>query len=399
MTGLLSSLGALSFAIWVYLVFFRGDFWRADQRLPRGLREPAVWPEVVAVVPARNEAAVVGEAIRSLLVQDYPGKFSIILVDDGSSDATAGCARASAAALGKEGLLTVIGSGALPKGWVGKVWAMEQGRLLEAKTAAKGAGYFLFTDADIAHAPDNVSALVAKAETGALDLVSLMVRLKAETFWERLLLPAFVFFFQMLYPFSWVNDPIKPMAAAAGGCMLVRRAALDRLDGLGAIRNELIDDCALARAIKANGPIWLGLTLETHSIRAYGGLSGVWHMVARTAYTELRHSPARLAGVLAGMTVTYLLPPTFVLLYGLHENAGAGAFGLAAWVLMAAAYRPSLRLYGEAAWTGFLLPFVALLYCGMTFDSARRHWHKRGGEWKGRTQGEPAKEEPGVGQG
>ena len=380
----LSILGALSFAIWVYLVFFRGDFWRADQKLSRPPRVLTSWPEVVAIVPARNEVAVIGEAMKSLLSQDYPGRFSVILVDDGSEDGTADEARAVAEALGKGHALLVVDGTPPAKEWVGKVWAREQGwRQVDA--FALDARFLLFTDADIAHAPTGLKSLVEKAEGEALDLVSLMVRLRVEGFWERLLLPAFVFFFQMLYPFSWVNDPVKPTAAAAGGCMLARRSAVERIGGLTAIRGELIDDCALAQRIKAEGPIWLGVTEGTKSLRAYEGLAGIWNMVARTAYTELRYSPARLIGTLIGMTVTYLVPPILVLLHGVHESGTSLAFGLAAWALMMASYRPSLRLYGLAPWAVLFLPFVALLYCGMTFDSARRHWRNAGGEWKGRT--------------
>jgi len=384
MSWLLPCLGASSFAIWLVLVFFRGDFWRADQRLRRRVRDLAHWPEVAVVVPARDEAAVIGEAVKSLLGQDYPGKFSIFLVDDGSQDDTGARARAAADALGKGDQLYVLEGEPLPERWVGKVWAMDQG-VRAAAGFAPEASYFLFTDADIAHEPANLKMLVSKAEGEGLDLVSLMVRLRADNFWERLLLPAFVFFFQMLYPFPWVNDPEKTIAAAAGGCMLARREAVEAIGGMGAIQGALTDDCAFARAIKARGPIWLGLTETTASIRPYGGFDGIWHMVARTAYTELRHSPLLLAGTLLGMFFTYLLPPVLALGYGLHESGAALGFGLAAWALMAASYRPSLSLYGSSPWVALLLPFVALLYCAMTFDSARRHWRDAGGEWKGRT--------------
>ncbi|MGB1547609.1 MAG: glycosyltransferase [Alphaproteobacteria bacterium] len=387
----LSILGALSFAVWVYLVFFRGDFWRADQRLPRSPRELANWPEIVAIVPARNEAAHVGEAVSSLLSQDYPGGFSVILVDDESTDGTSATARAAAEALGKAADLCIVPGAPPPAGWTGKLWAMEQGRQ-QAESFAPSARFLLFTDADIAHESTSLKALVAKAEGNALDLVSLMVRLRTEDFWERLMLPAFVFFFQMLYPFPWVNDPMKPTAAAAGGCMLARREAVEQIGGLAAIRGELIDDCALARKLKEGGPIWLGLTETTASLRAYAGLGGIWRMVARTAYTELRYSPLWLIGTLIGMAVTYLAPPVLVLTYGLHAGGTPVAFGLAAWALMVASYRPSLRLYGVAPWVAFFLPLVALLYCGMTFDSALRHWRKAGGEWKGRTHARPASE-------
>jgi len=380
---LLPSLGALSFAVWLILVFFRGDFWRADQRLRRSVRDLENWPEVAVIIPARDEAAVIAETVQSLLVQDYPGKFSIFLVDDSSKDDTAGRARgvADAGAMGER--LVVLKGEPLVEGWTGKLWAMEQG-VRSAASLAPDATYLLFTDADIAHEPASLKMLVAKAENEGLNLVSLMVRLRGNGFWERLLLPAFVFFFQMLYPFPWVNDPAKTLAAAAGGCMLTRRTALEKSGGLAGIQGALIDDCALARQIKATGPIWVGLTETTISIRPYDGLEGLWRMVTRTAYTELHHSPFLLAVALVGMFITYLLPPFLTLGYGLHGSGAGLGFGMAAWALMAASYRPSLRLYGEPPWIGILLPVVALFYCAMTFDSARRHWRNAGGEWKGR---------------
>lgn len=387
---MLPGLGALSFMVWFVLVFFRGDFWRADQRLRRRVRDLGAWPEVAVIVPARDEADVIQAAVKSLLTQDYPGKYSIFLVDDNSQDGTAMGARAAADALGKGAQLCVLEGAPLAPPWVGKVWAMEQG-VRSTNSLAPDAAYFLFTDADIAHEPANLKMLVAKAENEKLDLVSLMVRLRTDGFWERLLIPAFVFFFQMLYPFPWVNDPARRTAAAAGGCMLARRTAVEGIGGLAAIQDALIDDCALARRIKAKGPIWLGLTETTESIRPYDGLEGLWRMIARTAYTELRHSPFLLAGTLVGMFVTYLVPPVLALGYGLHGSGAALGFGLAAWALMAASYRPSLRLYAAPQWIGLLLPFIALLYSAMTFDSARRHWRNAGGEWKGRTHRESGK--------
>ena len=365
----MSVAAALSLIVWLVLVFFRGGFWRADQRLDPDTPEPGAWPAVVAVIPARNEAASIGRAVGSLLGQDYPGEFSVIVVDDDSDDGTA-------AAAGVSDRLSVVSGKPLPSGWTGKLWAVHQG--LEH---TGDAAFVLLTDADIEHPPQSLRRLVAKAEEGDLDLVSLMVRLRCETAWERLLIPAFVFFFQKLFPFPRVNDPDRPEAAAAGGCMLVRRAALERAGGIEAIRDRLIDDCALAAAIKPGGPIWLGLSGDVRSLRSYQRLGQIWTMVARTAYEQLRRSPLALAGTVIGMAVIYLVPPLAVV----GGDVVARACGLAAWLLMAAAYRPTLRLYGLPPWHGLLLPVAAFFYSLMTIDSARRHWRGQGGAWKGRS--------------
>ncbi len=365
----MSVAAAFSVVVWLALLFFRGGFWRADQRLDPTPPAPRHWPDVVAVIPARNEAPTIGRAVASLLDQDYPGAFSVIVVDDDSDDGTA-------AAAGASDRLTVVSGKPLAPGWTGKLWAVHQG--LER---AREAAFVLLTDADIEHPRQSLRRLVAKAEQGGLDLVSLMVKLRCETFWERLLIPAFVFFFQKLFPFSRVNDRRRPEAAAAGGCMLVRRAALERCGGIEAIRGRLIDDCALAAAIKPGGPIWLGLTQELHSLRSYRRLGEVWAMVARTAYEQLRRSPLALAGTLMGMAMVYLVPP----LAAVSGDAVAAAFGIAAWLLMIAAYQPTLRLYGLPPWHGLLLPLAALFYTLMTMDSARRQWRGQGGAWKGRS--------------
>ena len=280
----LTILAAVSLAVWLYLLFGHGGFWRADQRLDAPGDVIGAWPAVAAVVPARNEAAVIGQTLRSLLAQDYPGDLVVIVVDDESDDGTAAVAR------GAGDRVVVVGGVARPAGWVGKTWALAQG-VEAAAAAAPEARYLWFSDADIEHGPGVLRALVAKAEVRRLDLVSLMARLHCASAWERLLIPAFVFFFQMLYPFRRVNDPARATAAAAGGCMLVRRAALAAAGGLDAIAGELIDDCALARALKPGGPIWLGLATESRSVRPYAGLGDIWDMVARSAYTQLRHSP------------------------------------------------------------------------------------------------------------
>lgn len=382
----------LSLVVWLYLVLLRGGFWRAGERLGETAAIPPAWPEVVAIVPARDEADVIGRSIASLFAQAYPGRLDVVLVDDHSADGTAGAARAGLSA-DDAGRLHVVAARDLPPGWSGKVWALAEGRA-HAHEVAPEAEYVWLSDADIEHDPDTLQRLVAKAEAERRDLVSLMVTLSSRGLWERLLIPPFVYFFQMLYPFPWVNDPTKRTAAAAGGCVLLRRGALDRAGGFAAIKGALIDDCALARRIKdlalagegRGGGIWLGLTTSARSIRPYRGLGDIWRMVARSAYAQLRHSPLLLAGALLGMALTYLVPPLAVLALPLHGAPGAAAAGLGAWLLMALSARPTYRLYGEPAWRCALLPLAAALYCAMTFDSALRHWRGRGGAWKGRVQ-------------
>lgn len=380
MNGLVLASSVLSLAIWVYLVAFHGRFWRADQRLPAaGGAGPAV--PVVVVMPARDEEAVVGAALASLLGQAHP-ELRVVLVDDHSRDAT----RAIAERLARDadGRLTVATTAPLPPGWTGKLWALDEG-VRVARAVAPEATYILLSDADIEHGPGTLARLVAMAESRGLDLVSLMVRLDDRGVWGGLLVPAFVFFFQKLYPFPWVNDATRRTAAAAGGCVLVRRDALERAGGISAIRGALIDDCALAAAVKgAGGRIWLGLADSARSLRPCGGFTGVWNMVARTAYTQLRHSPLLLAGTVVAMALTYLAPPLALLLLPLHGSGAAAAAGGTAWALMTVAYSPTLRLYGRTSPRGVLLPVAATLYSVMTVASAVRHWRGRGGQWKGR---------------
>ncbi|MFQ5984278.1 MAG: glycosyltransferase [Alphaproteobacteria bacterium] len=381
---------ALSVAVWLYLVAFRGGFWRAGERLGPRLPAPSPWPGVVAVVPARNEAKTVAAALESLLAQDYPGFFSTILVDDASTDATIEIARRLAASVQAQGRLAVIAATPLPPGWTGKVWALHQG-VARAAEVAPEARYVLLTDADIVHAPDTSRALVAKAEAERRDLVSLMVRLNCERIWERLLIPAFVFFFQKLHPFPYVNDERRPAAAAAGGCMLVRRETLQRVGGLGAVRGALIDDCALARAVKlSGGRLWLGLAETSRSLRTYNRLAELWAMVARTAYTQLRHSPLLLLATVVAMGVTYLAPPLVLAGLPAHGDDVAAVLATVAWALMAGAYAPTVAYYRQPRILAVLLPFAAALYLAMTVDSARRHWRGEGARWKGRhhSQGE-----------
>jgi hopene-associated glycosyltransferase HpnB len=386
---ILLGLGTLPALAWLYLLLLRGRFWRADQRLgPPPTAAPAGrWPAVVAVIPARNEAAVVRESLASHLASRYPGDLHVVLVDDGSSDGTAEAARQVAASTDRGGRLTVAETPPLPEGWSGKLWAVRHG-LAVADRVAPHARYVLLTDADIVHGPDTLTALVAKAEGEGLALVSLLALLDDRGPWAGLLIPAFAFFFQKLYPFPWVNAPRRRTAAAAGGCLLVDRAALAAEGGVEAVRQELIDDCAVARLLKGRPPrrpIWLGLTRDVVSRRDNRRLGDIWEMVARTAYTQLRCSPGLLLGTCAGMALLYLLGPALALAWPAHGEAGVGLLGLLAWALMVLAYAPTLRLYGRPWWQGVALPLAALLYTLMTVTSAWRHWRGRGGRWKGRT--------------
>ena len=377
----LGGLSGLAVAAWVWLLVARGGFWRADQRLPDATPELARWPEVVAVVPARNEAASIGAAVASLLGQDYPGRFSVVLVDDGSDDGTAEIAKTAAKA---DPRFHIVRGAPLPPHWTGKLWAMHRG-LAEAGKLAPDAVYVLLTDADIVHEPANLRRLVGHAESKRLHLVSLMVKLRCERAWEKILIPAFVFFFQKLYPFPWVNDAAKSTAAAAGGCMLVRKDTLAAAGGIERIRGSLIDDCALAREIKARAPIWLGLAERTASLRPYDRLGEVWRMVARSAFAQLNHSVWALVGTLLGMLVLYVVPP-FATVYGVAiGDATLARAGAAGWVLMAVAYWPAVRMYGLSPVYALTLPLAGALYALMTADSARRHWQGAPAGWKGRS--------------
>ena len=385
---LLMVLTGLALAAWLYLLGLHGGFWRADQRLPPSQPDPAVWPPVIAVVPARNEAAVVGDAFTSLMRQDYPGRFQAVLVDDHSTDGTGDIARRVAGGAGVPA--EVLTGQALAQGWTGKLWALQQG-LSHAASGSDDDGYWWLTDADIAHPHDTLRRLVAKAEAEKRDLVSLMVRLDSTGAWPALLIPAFVFFFQKLYPFRRVNRPSDPTAAAAGGCVLLRRDTLVRAGGLEPIRGALIDDCALARLVQdaaapGSGGLWLGLAEGSRSIRPYRSLGEIWNMVARTAYTQLRTSPWLLAGTTLGMSLLYLIPPVGAVLGAVSQSWAAAGLGLAAWAAMAISFLPTLRLYRRPRVLAPLLPLAGLLYSLMTVSSALRHWRGRGGQWKGRAQ-------------
>jgi hopene-associated glycosyltransferase HpnB len=375
---------------WILLLTWRGEFWRADQRLLQATSARGRWPDVTAIIPARDEAETIERAVASLVQQEYPGELRIVVVDDASRDGTA--AQARAAALGGRPT-AVMESKPLPPGWVGKIWAVAQG-IDRAEARSPGPAYFLLTDADVEHAPDNVRRLVDKAESEGRDLVSLMVMLNTQSFWERLLVPAFVFFFQKLYPFRWVNHPLRSEAAAAGGCMLVRRRALDAIGGIAAVRDELIDDCALAARIKRQGSIWLGLTDDTRSLRVYDRLGGLWPVVTRTAFTQLEKSVAGLVATVLGMVLVYLVPPLGTGYGLLTLQPLAGGAGVAAWAMMIVAIRPTLSLYRLPWWWGVLLPFAAFLFTLMTIDSARLHWQGQGSIWKGRRYGCAGSESP-----
>ncbi|MFH9862139.1 glycosyltransferase [Streptomyces sp. NPDC017202] len=384
-------ISAVSLAAWLWLLLCQGFFWRTDVRLPpraepAGPAGPAEWPPVCVVVPARDEAAVLPASLPSLLAQDYPGRAEVFLVDDGSSDGTGELARELARRHG--GLtLTVDSPGEPPPGWTGKLWAVRHGIAL---ARARGPEYLLLTDADIAHAPDSLRELVAAARTGGFDLVSQMARLRVESVWERLVVPAFVYFFAQLYPFRRIGRPGTRTAAAAGGCVLLRAEAAGRARIPEAVRHAVIDDVALARAVKGSGGrIWLGLADRVDSVRPYPGLRDLWRMVSRSAYAQLRHNPLLLLGTVLGLALVYLVPP-LALLGGLALAVpAAAALGGLAWLVMTGTYLPMLRYYRQPLWLAPLLPFTALLYLLMTVDSAVQHHRGRGAAWKGRTYARP----------
>ena len=376
-------------AAWIGLAVARGRFW--DSRADR-LQEPRAGeraPHVHAIVPARNEADVIARTLGALLSQDYPGRFDVTVVDDRSDDGTGDVARGAIVRFRADDRARVLEGTARPEGWSGKVWAMAQG--VRSASAQSAPEHWWFTDADVEHAPDTLARLVATMEARERDLVSQMVALHCRSGWERLLIPAFVLFFRMLYPFAWVNDDRRKTAAAAGGCVLLRATMLRRIGGVERIRGELIDDCALAAAVKAEGGgLWLGLSTRSRSVRPYASLDTIWSMVARTAYTQLRYSPVALAGTVAGMLALYAVPPLAVVGGVASRRWDLAVAGAAAWGIAGALYVPTLSLYRQPRWNALALPAAALLYMTMTVDSARRHARGSGGEWKGRSFTAPA---------
>lgn len=380
-------IAALALGIWIYLLAFRGGFWLArdrENRDRRAIPTDGDWPSVVAIIPARNEALALPRTLSSLSAQNYPGRFSIVVVDDESTDGTGAIARQLAATLDRE--VTVLRGEPLPPDWTGKVWAMRQG-IAHAETMADLPDYLLLTDADIEYPPDAIARLVAGAKASRTVLTSLMVKLNCESLAERALIPAFVYFFQMLYPFAWVNKANAKTAAAAGGCMLVDRGALARAGGIAKIRSALIDDCALARLLKAEAPIWLGLSDDVLSLRTYPRFADIRRMVARSAYAELNYSPVLLLGTALGMVLTYFAAPFLAIFAPFPANAVAAL----AWALMMLTFLPILRFYRVSELWAVAFPLIAAVYLGFTLDSAFQHWRGRGGTWKGRSQALAAK--------
>jgi hopene-associated glycosyltransferase HpnB len=372
------AIALFALAAWVYLALLRDFFWLARESDTYGApeRTGAAWPSVVAVVPARDEAEMIVQTLPMLLAQDYPGAFRVVLVDDDSSDGTGDIARGLAVA----DRLRVVRGAERPPGWTGKLWALKQGVLA---ANADGAPEFLwFTDADIAHAPDTLRSLVGRAEGSGLVMVSLMARLNCVSAAEKFLIPAFVFFFEMLYPFGAVNDPKDGAAAAAGGCILARRQAFEKAGGIDTVKHEIIDDCALGRRMKTQGPIWLGFTDRAVSLRRYERLADIRAMVSRSAYAQLRYSPLLLAGTIAGMAALYAAPP-LIAIFGDGPARGAAAL---AWLVMAVLFQPMLWFYRRNPFWGFALPVIGVAYAAFTVDSAVQVWRGRGGRWKGRIQ-------------
>ncbi|MET9860416.1 glycosyltransferase [Streptomyces smyrnaeus] len=368
-----------SLAAWAWLLMGQGLFWRTDVRMPPSPAdgEPASWPSVAIVVPARDEADVLPKTLPTLLAQDYPGHARILLVDDGSGDGTGALARELARDAPDGPPLTVLAPGEPEPGWTGKLWAVRCG-IEHARSGTSEPEFLLLTDADIAHGPGSLRRLVRGALGQRLDLVSQMARLRVRTGWERLIVPAFVYFFAQLYPFRWVNKPGARTAAAAGGCVLLRTRAAVRAGVPDSIRDAVIDDVTLGRAVKrSGGRIWLGLADEVESVRPYAGLSPLWRMVSRSAYAQLRNNPLLLVGTVLGLLLVYTVPPVWAC-------AGSPVAG-AAWLVMTLSYVPMLRYYRQPLWPAVLLPVTAVLYLAMTVDSAVQHYRGRGAAWKGRT--------------
>jgi hopene-associated glycosyltransferase HpnB len=371
-----SVLAIIGVAVWIYLLGARGGFWLARVRDTIHVRPPDKWPAVAVVIPARNESECIALSVQSLLRQAYAGPLSIVVVDDDSSDGTAAIA-ISAAETAPQRPLTVMKTNGPAQGWTGKLWALNQGIAAAEKSEPE---YLLLTDADIVHAPDTLAWLVTQSLAGGFVLTSLMAKLRCESFAERAHVPAFVYFFQMLFPFEWVSRRNSRVAAAAGGCMLIRTDALTSIGGVASIRNALIDDCSLAAKLKERGPIWLGLTDRVRSIRPYQTLSDVQKMISRSAYAQLRNSPLLLVGAVAGMAITFIVPALLAIF-----AAGLPRYlGLATWLAMAISFMPILRFYRLSLLWSIALPGIALLYLYYTLNSAYKYLRRQGGQWKGR---------------
>lgn len=368
---MLTSLAVLSFLIWCWLLSMHGQFWRAGPVLPAAV--PPEAPAAAVVVPARDEAAFIARSVRSLLAQHYAGPLQITVVDDRSTDGTGDIVRAM-----PDQRLQVLDGADRPAGWAGKLWALQQG------IAASGEPEFYFlTDADIEHDAPHLASLVTMAERHDLDMVSEMVVLSCESWAEKALIPAFVFFFQLLYPFAWVNDPLCGTAAAAGGSVLIRRRALLRIGGIEAVRDALIDDVALAGAVKTSGRIFLGHSELARSLRPYPSVADIWRMIARSAYAQLHFSPILLAGTTLAMALVWLVPPA-VALFG---HGFTRFLGLVTWAMLAGAYLPTLARFGRSRFWAVFLPAIALFYMAATIGSALNHHLGRGVVWKGRAYG------------
>jgi hopene-associated glycosyltransferase HpnB len=378
MSLLTTSVAGLAVVTWSYLVLARGSFWKTKTANPDVRDQAKFSGSVLAIVPARNEAELIGPAVTALLNQSIA--LRVVLVDDGSTDGTADVARSAAERIGKSDGLIVIRGKPLPAGWTGKVWSMHQG--IEYARAFNPT-WLMLTDADVLHGPETVENLGLIASQGHYDLISFMVKLHCETVPEKLLIPAFVYFFFMLYPPAWIRDPRRSTAGAAGGCMLVRAETLEHAGGLETMRGAVIDDCALAGLLKRHGGrLWLGLTDQSQSLRRYETFSHIEHMISRTAFNQLKHSLLLLLGTIAGMVITYLAP-VLLLFTG---NRLAIFIGAAAWAAMTITYSRLVRYYRlNPAWA-LTLPLAALFYLGATIHSAAKYWNGRGGEWKGRSQ-------------
>jgi len=377
---LLDVLAAVPLLIWLYLLLARGSFWQVSRNLAPQTIPSTPDKRITVIIPARNEAAGIAAAVSSLLNQDVPTPLDVIVVDDGSSDGTAAIALAAAQQIGKAAQLTVIEGQPLLPGWTGKLWAVSQGI---GRALALSPDYLLLTDADIQHGPRNVGDLLAVAEAGGYDLASFMVKLACVSRPEKALIPAFVYFFLQLYPPAWISSRAYRTAGAAGGCILIRTDALQKIGGMIGIRNQVIDDCALARAVKrSGGSVWLRLTDSAESIRSYGSFGEIGRMISRTAFNQLHHSALLLLGTVLGLLFTYLLPPLLLL----SGHPLPILFGVSAWLLMSISYLPMVRFYGQSKVWSVCLPAIAAFYAGATIHSALCYWTGRGGQWKGRVQ-------------